>query len=105
MLSNPFTGELKYLIDRAMNGSFEDVDFIIGKLNDNPTLAMTRFVDYSLGRVSNPEGVDRIRFYLFNGTQIQRNYASLFFNRRGDWLIVKEAHQQGLIDSIQAFAR
>jgi len=105
MLSNPFTGELKYLIDRARNGSFEDVDFIIGKLNDNPTLTMTRFVDYSLGCVTHPDGVEQIRFYLFNGTQIQRNYASLFFNRRGDWLIVKEAYQKGLIDYIQAFAR
>jgi hypothetical protein len=66
---------------------------------------MTRYVDFSLGLVTNEMGIARIKHYLFNGSKIQRNYSSLFFNRRGDWEIVKKAFQLGLIDEIQAFAR
>ena len=40
-----------------------------------------------------------------SGTQIQRNYASLYFNRLGERDIVREAYALGLIDEIQAFAR
>ncbi len=36
---------------------------------------------------------------------IQRNYASLYLNRSGDWKSVKEAFDKGLIDEIQALAR
>ena len=45
------------------------------------------------------------KYYLFNGTQIQRNYACLFLNRLGEREPVKEAFEQGLIDEIQAFSR
>jgi len=62
-------------------------------------------VDYALSLVSNEEGISRLSYYLFNGSLIQRNYCSLFFNRRGDWKIVREAYELGLIDEIQAFAR
>lgn len=68
-------------------------------------LSTTRIVDYALSLVENDAGIARIEFYLFNGTQIQRNYCSLFFNRRGDWPVVKQAYEQGLIDEIQAYAR
>lgn len=66
---------------------------------------MTRYVDFAISLVENKSGIKRLEYYLFNGTQIQRNYASLFFNRRGDWEIVKKAYEKGLIDEIQAFAR
>lgn len=66
---------------------------------------MTRYVDYALSLVITPEGFGRIRHYLFNGTQIQRNYASLYFNRLGEKGVVSEAYVLSLIDEIQAFAR
>jgi hypothetical protein len=100
-----FTGQLRDLTIRADNGNSSDIDYIMGKLTISARLSMTRFVDYSLSRVENVEGMKRIRFYLFNGTIIQRNYASLFFNRLGEWKVVKEAFDKGLIDEIQAFAR
>lgn len=100
-----FTGELKIYIDKALNGTSTDVDFLFDKLHTNSTLAMTRFIDYSLSLVENSEGVERIRYYLFKGTLIQRNYASLYFNRIDDWKCVKEAYKLGLIDEIQAYAR
>ena len=105
MKKKNFTGILQELIDRAESGDCEDVDFIINKLNGSSTFAMTRYVDFALGSVENQFGIDRIEYYLFNGSIIQRNYCSLYFNRKGDWVLVKKAFNQGLIDEIQAYAR
>ena len=105
MTQNKFSGQLYDLIIKAENGDPDDVDFIMQNLISESTFAMTRYVDFSLGLVTNEMGIARIEHYLFNGSQIQRNYSSLFFNRRGDWEIVKKALQLGLIDEIQAFAR
>jgi hypothetical protein len=100
-----FSGKVQELVDRANSGSIEDVDYILNHLTPDVTLSVTKFVDYALGLVVSDAGIERIEYYLFNGTQIQRNYCSLFFNRRGDWLIVKKAYERGLIDEIQAYAR
>lgn len=105
MNRDKFSGQLYDLITRAENGHPDDIDFIMHNLSGESTFAMTRYVDYSLSLVTAGAGIIRIEHYLFNGSQIQRNYASLFFNRRGDWDIVKKAWQQGLIDETQAFAR
>ncbi|HPR31884.1 MAG TPA: hypothetical protein PLK12_07305 [Prolixibacteraceae bacterium] len=96
---------LQVFIDRAIRGNESDVNFLMNQLTCDTSFAMTRYVDYAISRVEKAEGMERIRYYLFNGTPIQRNYASLFFNRRGDWKTVKEAYDRGLIDEIQAFAR
>ena len=85
-----------------------DIDLIMKDLNENMTFADSRFIDYALGLVRSTEGVERIKHYLFKGTQTQRNYSTLFFNRRsekGDWDIVKKAYMMGLIDEIQAFSK
>lgn len=100
-----FTGQLKTLINRAENGTPDDIDFIMGQLTTDSTFETTRYVDYALSQVEKKDGVERISDYLFNGTLIQRNYASLYFNRLGDWKRVKQAYEQGLIDEIQAYAR
>lgn len=100
-----FSGQLKILVDRANSGLPGDVDFIMGKLTKESTLAMTRYVDFALSLVGNNEGIERIKYYLFNGSLIQRNYASLFLNRLGEWKYVKQAYEQGLIDEIQAYSR
>ena len=100
-----FTGQLKELIDKAENGHSIDVDYIMGKLTVDSSLAMTRYVDFALSLVKKTEGIKRIKYYLFHGTLIQRNYASLFLNRLGEWKPVKKAYEQGLIDEIQAYSR
>jgi hypothetical protein len=91
MTQTKFSGQLYDLITKAENGDPKDVDFIMKHLTPDSTFAVTRYVDYSLGLVNNEVGIERIQYYLFNGSQIQRNYSSLFFNRRGDWEIVKKA--------------
>ena len=102
------TSMLAYYISLAQKGSARDVDLIMLGLNDNVTFAESRFIDYALGLVKSDEGAERIGWYLFNGTQIQRNYSTLFFNRRcqkGDWEKVKKAYSMGLIVAIQAFSK
>ncbi len=105
MTDYKFKGKLGELIERAERGRADDVDYIMEHLTMEATLAMTRYVDYALSLVENAEGVKRLEHYLFRGTLIQRNYSSLFFNRRLDYDIVKQAFDEGLIDEIQAFAR
>ena len=96
---------LQSLIDRTVRGTRGDIDEVMARLTQDATLAETRNIDFALSFVVKPEGLERLKHYLFNGTQIQRNYATLYFNRRGDWKYVKQAYEQGLIDEVQAFAR
>ncbi|MBN2278990.1 MAG: hypothetical protein JXQ65_00255 [Candidatus Marinimicrobia bacterium] len=105
MKKHNFTGILKEFIEKAENGLKEDIDFIMSHLHIESTLVMTRYVDYALSLVENEIGVRQLEHYLFNGSLIQRNYSSLFFNRRGDYDIVVRAYKEGKIDDIQAFAR
>ncbi len=105
MTKYKFSGKLGELIEKAELGNQEDVDYIMSHLTDKSNLAMTRYVDYSLSIVENSVGIIRLEYYLFNGTLIQPNYSSLFFNRRLDYKIVLRALKAGLIDEIQAFAR
>ena len=98
-------GIINDLIDRATNGQKEDIDYLMSHLTKDSTIAMTRFVDYALGFVENQQGINQMEFYLFNGTLMQRNYCCLFFNRKGDWQIVRDAFKKGLIDEIQAYSR
>ncbi len=105
MQNKYFSGKVQELIDRANRGTKEDVDYILGHLTADVTLSVTKFVDYALSHVESDVGMERIEFYLFSGTQIQRNYCALFSNRRGDWPVVKKAYERGLIDEIQAYAR
>lgn len=105
MTSYKFTGKLGELIEKGKHGSKLDVDFIMCYLTKDSSLAMTRYVDYALSFVKNSNGIKRIEHYLFNGTLMQRNYSSLYFNRRLDYEIVLRAYKEGRIDEIQAFAR
>lgn len=100
-----FKGELQELVKKAQSGTPEDVDFIMKRLTSDSTFAQTRYVDFSLSLVKTVEGIEQIKFYLFHGTLIQRNYSSLFLNRLGEWKPVKQAYEQGLIDEIQAYSR
>ncbi len=104
-MSYKFSGQLKLLVDKALSGRGNDIDYIMSNLTVNSTLAETRYVDYALSLVTNEEGIQRIRHYLFNGMLIQRNYACLFLNRLGEWQPVRQAYEQGLIDEVQAYSR
>ena len=102
---NNFSGLLGLMVVKARTGTIADIDFIMSFLNDSTDFAMTRYVDFSLSMVTSVEGLERIKYFLFNGNQVQRNYASLYLNRLGEYKSVAEAYKRGLIDYVQAFAR
>ncbi|MFN6486821.1 MULTISPECIES: hypothetical protein [unclassified Nostoc] len=89
----------------ARAGGVSDIDTLMENLENERTSATYKLVDFTLGLVNTSQSEDRIRHYLFNGTQIQRNYAALYFKRRGAKNILKEAVKQGCIDKLQAFSK
>ncbi len=89
---------------KAQRGSSSDIDLIMTELN-NADLPITRAIDFYLGFVTNRKGIERLSYYLFYGTQIQRNYCALFFERRNDWKLINKAYRSGCIDKIQAYSR
>jgi len=96
---------LTQLKQRAQSGGSGDVDYLMQHLDTNQSFAGLKLLDFALGLVSSPEGVKRIEHFLFNGSTTQRNYAALYFKRRGSDRIIDEAVRQGCVDSIQAYAR
>jgi hypothetical protein len=83
----------------------EDVDFLMAALVAQDDFATSRLVDFALSLVDTREGKQRLRYYLFHGEPRQRNYAALYFKRKGYTDILDEAVAMGKIDQIQAYAR
>lgn len=89
----------------GQRGAPADVDAIMALLLENDSFSATRLADYALSLVQTRLGRGRIEHYLFHSPHaIQRNYAALYFKRRGDALRVRRAFDLGLIDALQAFA-
>jgi len=97
--------KLQYYIRLAKEGTKISIDIIMKHLNAEMTLAESKFIDFALGHIESNEGLKIMEFYLFHGTQIQRNYCTLYFGRRGEYLIIRKAYDEGLIDAKQAFSR
>jgi hypothetical protein len=93
------------LKQRAQSGSASDVDYLMNNLDTARTLTGYKLLDYALGLVSSAEGCQRIKHFLFNGSEVQRNYAALYFKRRGANRIVDEAVRRGSIDTTQAYSK
>jgi hypothetical protein len=96
---------LQYYIILAKNGTKDSISKIMQNLNENMTIAESKFIDFALSHIDNDEGNKVMEYYLFHGTQIQRNYCTLYFGRLGEYLIIREAYNKGLIDAKQAFSR
>jgi hypothetical protein len=93
------------LKQRAQSGRMTDVDYLMKNLDTNKTFTGYKLIDFALTLVSTDEGRDRIEYFLFNGSQVQRNYAALYFNRRGEWKVLDMAVQRGCVDSLQAYSK
>ncbi|MHB1315760.1 MAG: hypothetical protein ACYCX2_09795 [Christensenellales bacterium] len=96
---------LQYYITLAEEGTKVSIKTLMDCLNENMTLAESKFIDFALGHVDCEDGIRLMEYYLFHGTQIQRNYCALYFGRRGEYLIIRAAYDKGLIDAKQAFSR
>jgi hypothetical protein len=92
------------LKQRATSGRAADVDFLMENLDLSRTFSRCKVIDYALSLVSSAEGQARLAHFLFNGSQVQRNYAALYFKRRGNGQLIDEAVQRGCIDEIQAYS-
>jgi hypothetical protein len=92
-------------VSQGRNGERADVDALMRALDAGNDLATAKLVDYALSLVDTREGKDQMRHYLFHGTQTQRNYAALYFKRKGVEDILEQAVILGLIDREQAFAK
>jgi DNA-binding MarR family transcriptional regulator len=95
----------KDIRERCKRGFSPDIDRVMSLLHEKADLPTTKIIDYYLGTVRSEEGTARIKHYLFHGTQMQRNYSTLFFARRNDWPLVNQAYSMGLIDYAQAYSR
>jgi len=89
----------------ATTGRACDIDELMQRLDDHATFTECKLVDHALNLVEAREGRRRIYDYLFAGNPIQRNYAALFFKRRGATEILADAVAAGAIDAAQAYAR
>ena len=96
---------LQYYVALAKEGTEESIGEVMKHLNADMTIAESKIIDFSLGHVCSDEGVKVMERYLFHGTQIQRNYCALYFGRRGEYRVIKQAYIEGLIDAKQAFSR
>lgn len=96
---------LQYYIRLAQEGTKASIDEIMKHLDLSMTIAESKFIDFALGHVEGEEGLKIMEYYLFHGTQIQRNYCALYFGRRGEYPMIRKAYDAGLIDAKQAFSR
>ena len=96
---------LQRYIGMAKEGTKTSIGEIMKHLNADMTLAESKIIDFALSHVESGEGLKAMEHYLFRGTQIQRNYCALYFGRRGEYLIIRKAYDEGLIDAKQAFSR
>lgn len=101
---DPLTRYKQFVVvgNRAMP---EDIDFLMTILVRQDDIATSRLVDFALSLVDTPQGKQRMREYLFNGELRQRNYAALYFKRKGQTDVLDEAVAKGKIDTVQAYAR
>ncbi len=97
-------GRMERLCEIARAGSSAGVDYLMHEL-EGDNLATTKLVDYALGKVDDPEGVARLDHYLFSGTKRQRNFAALYFKRRGDRQRLHLAVAVKAVDHTQAFSQ
>ena len=86
-------------------GTAANVDIMMKSLECDPSSSPHKLIDYTLGLVKTSLGEKRIAYYLFGGTQIQRNYAALYYKRLGDIDILTVAVEMGCIDRVQAFSK
>jgi hypothetical protein len=98
-------GRYDEFVALGTSGKIEAVDLLMKTLVTQDDLATSKLVDFALGLVNSGEGIARLRHYLYNGCQMQRNYAALYFRRKGDDALLEDALAQGKIDWKQAFSK
>lgn len=89
----------------GQSGTRADIDRLMAELTANDDITTAKIVDNALSQITSREGIAALRHYLFHGDQAQRNYAALFFKRKGHLDLLHEAFDQGKIDHKQAYLK
>lgn len=97
--------KLNDITKKAVKGLKSDIDFLMSYLDETANMTTCKMIDFALSLVKTDEGINQIKYYLFNGTRIQRGYAALYFKRNGNIMILREAVSKQCIDEKQAFAK
>ncbi|MEJ2707392.1 MAG: hypothetical protein P8074_07235 [Anaerolineales bacterium] len=105
MNNRKHAGRYDNFVNLGTSGSSKDVDTLMSALITRSDIATSKLVDYALSLVNTREGKQRLRYFLFHGLQAQRNFAALYFKRRGDLAILEQAVTQGKIDHQQAYSK
>ena len=96
---------LSVVAKRVNSGKSSDVDYFMSLLTKESSIQNIKLVDFAISQIRSPEGIEQIKYYLFNGTKIQRNYAALYFKRHKQENILLEAISFQKIDKEQVFSR
>jgi hypothetical protein len=105
MENNQSLARFEEFVAMGISGGKVDVDRLMEALLARDDLATSRLVDYALSLVNTRVGIARLKDYLFDGVQIQRNYAALYFKRKGQVDLLDDAVAQGMIDHEQAYSK
>jgi pimeloyl-ACP methyl ester carboxylesterase len=97
-------GRYDAFVALGMAGQPQDVDQLMRALAEQDDLPTLKLADFALGLVNTPQGSARVGYYLLNGSVKQRNYAALYFKRRGNQLVLSQAFAKGVIDQAQAYS-
>ena len=89
----------------ARSGEAKDIDYLMMILDSDRSIIAAKGIDYALTLVRSPDGIERLKHYLYEGSRQQRNYAALFFKRRKQDDVLQEAVRRGVIDRMQAFSK
>ena len=95
---------LSEIVKKIDNGSASDIDYFMSILTNESSIETIKIIDFALSQVRSSDGVKQIKYYLFNGTKIQRSYAALYFKRHQKFEILKQAVKENCIDNIQTFS-
>ena len=96
---------LAEMVKKASAGTGKDIDCLMKELLNNNSFVTCKIIDHALGQVISMKGRKRIKQYLFHGARIQRNYAALYFKRRGIMHLLDKAVELGRIDEKQAYSK
>jgi hypothetical protein len=105
MTTQQTTSRFTTFVCLGQSGKRSDIDRLMTELVTRDDMATAKLIDYALSLVATREGMAALREYLFQGLPQQRNYAALFFKRKGHLDLLDEAVAQGKIDHKQAYLK
>lgn len=96
---------LSDIAKKVDSGRASDVDYFMSYLTIESSTQIIKMADFAISQIRSEEGVERIKYYLFNGTNIQRNYSALYFKRHKKEGLLQKAISLQRIDEKQVLSK